>query len=379
MAAERYDAVVLGLGAMGSAALYHLAARGLRVCGVEQHHVAHGFGSSHGRVRVIRKAYFEHPDYVPLLDRAYELWAELERESGKTLLVQCGLLLGGPPGSETMRGLEACYRAHRLPHERYGPGEGRERFPKFTVPEPFELFFDPLAGYLFIEDCIAAYLDLAERHGAEVRIHEPAAGWKPEGGGVRVTTAKGDILADRLVLTLGPWAAEALRELGLGLRVLRKVQLWYDAPDIDAYRAGFPAYFFEMDYGQFYGFPAIGEWGLKVAEHSGGRPVEDPAAVHRGLDSEDEAPVLRFLAGVFPGLRPARAHFSVCMYTMTPDGHFVLDVHPEHPQVVLAAGFSGHGFKFAPVIGEVLADLAQQAATRHPIDFLRLGRFVAKL
>ncbi len=373
---NHYDVVVLGLGGMGSAALYQLAKRGISACGIEQHHVAHDLGSSHGEVRVIRKAYHEHPDYVPLLHRAYDLWAETEAEAGQSLMTACGLVLAGAPDSETIRGLDECYARHDLPRERLDRASLRERVPQMHVPEDFEAFFDPIGGYLRIERCVQAHLKLAGDHGAEIRLHERAISWTADTGGVSVATDKGELRASALIITMGPWAREVLLELGIQSKVLRKVQLWYDSPNIERFREGeLPIFLVERDYGIFYGFPSIDDAGLKVAEHSGGEIVDVPDTVDRSLRETDEAPVLRFLGDTFPELRPVLRRFSVCMYTMTPDAHFVLDTHPEYSNVVIGAGFSGHGFKFASVVGEVLADLALEGQTRNPIGFLRLDRF----
>jgi sarcosine oxidase len=375
-AAECYDAVVVGLGGMGSAALYHLARRGVRCCGIEQYGIAHSRGSSHGEARIIRKAYFEHPDYLPLLERAYGLWHELEEQSGTRLLVQCGLLLAAPAGSATLEGLERCYRTHDLPHERLQAGEACARYPQFKLDDSQQCFFDPQGGYLHVEACVQQHLALARDAGAVVRLDEPVQGWDSLRGVSRVLTANGVIEAKRIILTAGPWSGQVVRDLGIPLQILRKVQLWYDTPNLADYRLGaFPAYFVETPYGGFYGFPAIGTLGIKVAEHTGGDPVMDPGRLKRDLRPDDETKILRFLSETFPGLQPRRTRHSVCMYTMSPDENFIIDRHPQYEDVVFAAGFSGHGFKFASVVGEILADLATEGTTRHPIGFLRAGRF----
>jgi sarcosine oxidase len=376
MAVERFDAIVLGLGGMGSAALYHLAQRGVKVCGVERHGVAHDRGSSHGEARVIRRAYYEHPDYVPLLNRAYDLWHEAERASERQLLVECGVLMAGPIGGESMAGLEACYNAHDLPHERISGEEACARYPQFRLEQNTEAFFDPHGGYLHVERCVEQHIELAERHGAQAYIHEEARAWRADDSGVSVTTEHRELQADRLIICAGAWAEDALADLKLPLRILRKVQLWYSSLNIEVFeRDRFPVFFVEKPYGCFYGFPAFTPEGLKIAEHTGGFPVSDPDALDRALYPEDEQGIRRFLQETIPGFQPTRTQFSVCMYTSTTDEHFILDQHPAYPNVALAAGFSGHGFKFASVVGEVLADLAQHGDTQHPIDFLRLNRF----
>lgn len=372
MAIETCEAAVLGLGGMGSAAAFHLAARGTRVIGVEQFAPAHARGSSHGDVRVIRKGYFEHPDYVPLLHRAYDLWHALEAHTGRRLLTYTGALLTGAPETEYIAGLERCYRENDLPHERLGADEMRARFPRLRVPEGHAGFYDPLGAYLFVEACVRAHLDAAAEAGATLYFDERVLHWAARGAGIVLTTSRRTIHADRLVITAGPWAGEVLAGLGMPLTVLRKVQAWFRCPDPAAYRApDFPIYLIERPYGVIYGFPDYGGPGLKMAEHTGGAPVADPAAVDRAIRPEDEAPLRQFIADCLPGIRAEAVRHSVCMYTCTPDLHFVLDTHPEHPQVAFACGFSGHGFKFAAVVGEIMADLALTGETRHPIGFLR--------
>lgn len=376
MTVEHYDAVVFGLGGMGSAAMYHLAKRGAKVLGIERHGIAHDRGSSHGDTRVIRKAYFEHPDYVPLLDRAYTLWEELQAECDEPLLVKSGAVLAGKPDSDTIRGLERCYREHALPHERLDAAQARLRYPAFHFPDGHVVFVDPSGGYLFVERCIEQHLEMAERHGATVSIHEEVTAWKADDNGVTITTDKRVIEAGALVVTAGAWTSDALDDLGVPLTVLRKVQLWYDSPNIAAYSGSdFPVFYVESDRGSMYGFPAVSEFGMKIAEHTGGSPVADPDAVNRGLEAEDEHAILEFLRETFPEMEPKRTRFSVCMYTMSPDEHFIVDRHPRHPNVALGAGFSGHGFKFASVIGEILAQLVLDKETPHPIGFLGLNRF----
>jgi len=372
---NRYDAIVVGLGAMGAAALQQLARRGVKVLGIEQHPIAHDLGSSHGTVRAIRKAYFEHPDYVPLLERSYELWNDLENATGEQLLNQCGLLLTAKPDSETMRGLETCYAEHSLPHERLNAQEVQKRYPQITPPEDHTALFDPSGGYVFAETSVRRLITQAEGLGADVRIHEQVQGWKADAQGVTVHTVDSEISAGSLIITVGPWATTLLAELGVELKVLRKPQLWYDSPHIDRYRPPeFPCFATEMDSGFFYGFPALGDQGLKIAEHLGGSHVDDPSNIDRALHPGDETEALEYLQQVFPRFAPRLKHFSICMYTKSPDDHFIIDTHPQFERVVLAAGFSGHGFKFAPLVGEVLTDLAIEGRTEHPIDFLRLGR-----
>ena len=371
------EVIVLGLGGMGSAVLYQLARRGVNVCGIERFGVAHARGSSHGQTRIIRKAYLEHPDYVPLLQRAYQLWGEIEGESGRELLVKTGLFSAGVPNSEAIRGLEVCYRHHRLPHERLDPAAIQRRYPQFSLPEDWVGFLDPEGGFLRVEDCVETHIELARRHGAEIRTQEAVRSWRPDGGGVVVETERANLRADRLVVTTGAWAQPLLAGLGVEATILRKVLFWYETdPAADFSLGRLPCFLLDWRGAVMYGFPAQGRDGMKVAEHSLTRQrAVDPDHLDRDLAPRDEAPVRQFIEEFFAGLQVRRQRHAVCMYTTTPDGHFALDVHPQYRQVVLGAGFSGHGFKFASVIGEILADLAERGTTAQPIGFLRLGRF----
>lgn len=375
MAVETCDVAVLGLGAMGSAAAFHVAARGMRVIGIEQFTPAHALGSSHGDVRVIRKGYFEHPGYVPLLHRAYALWEELEARTQRKLLTYTGALFTGTPDANFIAGLETCYRENDLPHERLDTADMRARFPRLRIPEDHTGFYDPLGACLFAEQCVQAHLDAAAETGASLYFNERVLHWTPQPHGITLTTERRTIHAARLIVTAGPWAAHALADLGVPLSVERKAQLWFRCPQPAAYRPpDFPIYLIDRPYGTFYGFPDYGGPGLKLAEHTGGTPIADPGHPDRALHPEDTAPLRQFIADCLPGLAPEVVRHSICMYTSTPDGHFVLDRHPAHPIVAIACGFSGHGFKFASVVGEIMADLALNGHTAHPIAFLGCQR-----
>jgi sarcosine oxidase len=377
----RFDVIVLGVGGMGSAVLADLARRGAKVCGVEQYGVAHDRGSSHGQTRLIRKGYLEHPNYVPLLDRAYHLWERLESEGGVRLFERCGIIAAGPSRSRVILGQEACYREHDLPHERFDAAEAQRRYPGLSLPEDWTAFFDPLGGFLYVENSVREQIETAQRHGAQLYANECVKTWRPEGSGVVVETDQRRLVADRLVISSGAWAVPLLREIGVDMEIWRKVLFWYDGPSCaELGPERFPGFMVGTGDGTdtLYGFPAIQPWGLKVAEHNIiKKTVDDPAALERQIRPEDEVPVRDFLDRFMPG-QWQRRHHAVCMYTMTPDEHFILDLHPTLPQVVIGGGFSGHGFKFAPVVGQVLADLALDGDTALPIDFLRLDRFAGK-
>lgn len=364
--------IVVGTGGVGSAALFELARRGVPAVGIDRFPAGHDRGSSHGHSRIIRLAYFEHPDYVPLLRRAYERWADLERETGQKLFTQTGLLAVGEPEGPTIRGTLAAAHEHRLDVDRLTADECRRRFPGFVVPAGHAAVFEAQAGVLFVERCVHAHLDLAIRAGATHVVGETASRWSAHDGGVEVVTGKTTYRAERLILTAGPWAGDVLR---LPVVVRRKQLHWYPAPAMYTAEGGGPAFFFETPGGDFYGIPALDGYGLKAGEHTGGREVADPLTVDRSLDVEDRGRVEAFLAAHLPAVGRPMTDFATCLYTMSPDANFIVDTHPEHSHVAFAAGLSGHGFKFTGVLGEALVDLALEGKTGLPIGFLSAGRF----
>jgi sarcosine oxidase len=366
---DTFDVVVLGLGAMGSAAAMHLARRGVRVLGLEQFGPAHDRGSSHGESRLIRRAYFESPAYVPLLERSYALWDELAAHAGATLLHRTGLVLFGNRAATA----SDVAREHRIAVERLSPAEARARFPSLRVDDDSEPLFEPGAGWLEVERCVRAHLDAARAASADLRFDEPALAWRadPSSGQVEIDTRRGRHRAGRLVVTGGAWAPALLADLALPLHVHRVVQMWFTAGS--AHQA--PCFGFDLPgHGFFYGFPRVGGR-VKVAEHTARQPLARPEDVRREIDAEDTRRVEDFVRGRLPQLATPPVVARTCLYTMTPDEHFVIDLHPRHPQVAFAAGFSGHGFKFSPVVGEILADLALEGRTRADIGFLRGSRF----
>jgi sarcosine oxidase len=370
-----YDVIVLGTGGVGSAALFHLASRGVRVLGLDRFPPGHDRGSSHGQTRIIRQAYFEHSDYVPLLRRAYELWADLEQRRGQSLFYDVGLLEIGPPDGVVIKGVLESARLHNLEVDRLSPADVASRFPGFHIPDGCEAVFERRAGYLLVEQCVLAHLDEAQKLGAELRTGETVLGWTADTGGVTVTTNTQSYSAARLIVTAGAWASQLLSELGVSLHVLAKHLHWYANEDA-SYRqdSGCPTFFYEMPDGYFYGFPQFDDQGVKIAEHSGGAIVADPLSADRSVDPQDRRRVEQFLSSHLPGVSNRATHHAVCFYTMSPDEHFIVDRHPRHNQVAFAAGLSGHGFKFSTVLGEVLADLVLNGQTPLPIGFLRYDR-----
>ena len=371
-----YDVIVLGTGGVGSAAAFHAAQRGAKVLGIEQFGEAHDRGSSHGETRVIRQAYFEHADYVPLLLRAYELWRQLERRTNTDLLRQVGLLQVGPPDGAVVRGVLQAAQLHTLAVDSLSAAEVERRFPGFRVPAGAVGVFERAAGYLRVERCVLAHLAAARDAGADLRFQTTARSWRGTSDGVEVVTDHGTFSAKKLIITAGPFAPRVLVDLGIALQVRRKHLYWFSNTNrVYHEMSDCPTYLYELPQGVFYGFPQIDELGVKVAEHSGGAAVENPTTDPRELDPQDLARVEQFVADYLPGCGRQLRHRTVCFYTMSPDEHFLIDRHPKHPQVVFAAGLSGHGFKFTSVLGEVLADLALEGKSKLPIAFLGLSRF----
>ena len=374
-----FDVIVAGAGGMGTAAAAHLARRGASVLALDRFPTGHARGSSHGQTRLIRLAYFEHPDYVPLLRRARELWRVLEHDSGTPLLTECGLLSSGPADGDVIAGTLRSARKHGLTVERMPAREAMRRWPAFAIPEEWDSVFEAEAGHLAVEACVRAHAEVAVRRGATLEADHDIRGWRMEGGSVLVETSRETVATNRLVLCPGPWAADLLRLPAIPFTVLRKSLFWYppSAGLSAADAAALPTFAFDTPRGFFYGFPALDDRGLKFAEHTGGRVVSDPQHVDRAIDAAEQATIEGWLADHLPGVGRTRTAHEVCLYTMSPDHHFVVGLHPAHPQVAVAAGFSGHGFKFASVIGEVLADLALTGTSPHDIGFLSPLRFSA--
>lgn len=370
-----YDAIVLGTGAVGSAALWALARRGLRVLGLDRFPPGHDRGSSHGETRVIRQAYFEHPDYVPLLRSSYRLWAELESALGRTLFVKTGLVQVGAPEGEVVSGVLEAAARHGLEVHRLPASAAASRFPTLRVPPPAVAVFEPSGGVLFVEACVRGMIAEAQRLGAEHRVEE-VIGWHGRGPELELRTLGSTYRAPRLLIASGAWASSLLPSALPPLRVLRKPLYWLGGASASwSASAGAPVFLYETEAGIFYGFPSFEPGVLKLAEHTGGASVSDPLLVDRAEDPSETARVQAFARRALVGVEGEVLRHAVCMYTMSPDQHFILDRHPSHPGLVYAAGLSGHGFKMAPVLGEALAELALDGTTAHPVGFLSAGRF----
>ena len=372
-----YDAIVLGVGGMGSAAMYHLARRGKRVLGIEQFSLGHEFGSSHGVSRIIRLAYAEHPSYVPLLRRAYELWREMEQVAGERLLVVTGGLDIGPAEGAMVAGsLQSC-REHGIAHEVLDAAEVMRRYPGYRLPDGMTAVYQQDGGFVLPERSIAAHVAAALALGAEVHGCERVVTWSAEGGGVEVRTDRERYRADRLVITAGAWAAQSVPLLKSLAVPERQVLIWTQPLRAASFTPeAFPIFNMEAREGRFYGFPVFSVPGFKLGKYHHRGERTDPDAMNRGFDRADETVLRAGIERYFPDANGPTLAMKTCLFTNSPDEHFILDVHPERPQVSLAAGFSGHGFKFAPVIGEILADLALDGGcSRWDLTLFTVARF----
>lgn len=374
---KRYDAIVVGAGAMGSATAYHLARRGKRVLGLERFGIPHTMGSSHGHTRIIRLAYYEDPSYVLLLRRAYELWREIQRVAGEQLLHTTGSVDAGPEDSWVFKGAWESAKLHDLPHQVLTGSELHRRHPGYHLPPEHLALVQPDGGFLTPERCIVSYVLAAQSLGAEIHGHEEVLEWEPLEGGVRVRTSRDTYEADKLVFTAGAWNGNLLDVLD-GLAVPeRQVLAWLQPTRPEYFRPkNFPVFNLLVDEGRFYGFPVFGVPGFKFGKYF---HLEEQGAAEdldREVHDYDERVLRNFAERYFPeGCGPTMS-LHTCMFTNTPDHHFVLDLHPDYEQVSIASACSGHGFKFASVIGEIMADLSTTGVTRHDISFFRLERLL---
>lgn len=376
--AESYDVIIIGLGGMGSAAAYHLARRGQRVLGLEKFTPAHDKGSSHGGSRIIRQSYFEDPAYVPLLLRAYELWEGLAQDSGQEVYRITGGLFLGPPDCLTVEGSLRASQEWSLPHDVLDAAQIRSRFPNFTPQSGDVGLYEAKAGFARPEMTVAAHLDLAARVGATLRFGEEVQGWSETATGVTVTTAAGTYTAGQLVICPGAWAPQLLAELGIPITVERQVLYWLDPVGGTAPFEDQPIFINENANGmQIYGFPAIDgpDGGVKVAFFRKGQECT-PETIDRVVHPEEITAMRDRVTELLPALTGECVHSATCMYSNTSDEHFVITRHPNYANVTVACGFSGHGFKFVPVVGEIVADLATTGTTAHPIALFDPQRLV---
>jgi sarcosine oxidase len=378
MSKPQSDVIVLGLGAMGAATAHHLASRGVSVIGIDRYQPGHRYGSSHGKTRIIREAYFEAPEYVPLVRRAYQLWRELESDADRSLLSIHGLLNVGGPDSEIIQGVLRSSDMYGVACESLSRDDIMRRFPGAVPAEDMVGVYEPTGGLLEPEACIDAHLQLARNNGATIRDGERVTGWTSSGDGVEVTTDQDVYRAGHLVVTAGPWTSRILSDLGLPLDCWRVFFAHYDSVKRDLFTPdAFPISIWDTPNGSYYAIPYLPGQGTKIGRHDTGESV-DPETMKRTVDVAELRYQTETVERYMPGSTGRVLEAETCIYTVTPDHHFIIDRHPEHEQVTYACGFSGHGFKFAPVIGEVMADLVERGRTEHPVGFLAADRFVAE-
>lgn len=374
-AENHYDVIVIGVGSMGSAATYHLAKRGHDVLGLEQFDIPHRKGSYHGLTRIIRKAYSEDPAYVPLLHRAYGLWETLQEENGRRLLHLHGSIAAGQPDEENFNGaIEAC-ETHDLPYEVLSSDELSARFPGYQLPDEFRAVYQPDGGFLASDRCLIAHVEEAFNNGGEIHTRERVCEWEATAEGVRVETDDDAYTADRLVISAGPWAQELVEELRGSATPERQVLGWFQ-PTVPSNFAPerFPIFTATLEDEPFFGFPTFEVPGFKIGRHHHREQETTPETLEETVHPEDERILREAVEKYFPSGAGPTMRLTTCMYTNSPDEQFVIDTHPDHANVVVAAGFSGHGYKFSSVVGEILADLAIEGETDHPIDLFRMDR-----
>jgi sarcosine oxidase len=370
-----YDAIVVGVGGMGSAALYHLASRGARVLGLEQFGLPHDLGSSHGLSRIIRLAYWEHADYVPLVRRAYDLWRALEIEADEQLLVVTGSIDAGLAESRHLVGARAACQRFDLAYRELDSTELTAEFPGYRLPESAHAIYQPEGGLLIPERCIAAHADIARRRGAELCVNESVLGWDVGDKLVRVRTTRGVYEGARLVLTAGAWTGPLVPRLATLLSPERQVMLWTRPLQPALFEVGaFPVFYINLGDGPFYGYPIHGLPAFKIGRYHHRAEAVSPDTMDRECHPADEETLRDGIRRYFPDANGPTVAMKTCMFTNTPDEHFVIDVLEQAPRVCVAAGFSGHGFKFCSVVGEVLADLALEGGTGWDVSLFSLTR-----
>jgi sarcosine oxidase len=375
---DHFDIIVVGLGAMGASTCGELASRGAKVLGLEQFNLLHSLGSSHGQSRMIRLAYYEHPDYVPLLKRAHKLWREMEARHGDVFR-QSGVIYMGEPSSPLISGSEGSARLYGIAHEMLDRDQLGTRFPHFTVPKDYVGMFEPDAGILRPESIIHHYLTAALTAGVEVHACEPVISWQATDSSVTVVTTKATYSAKHIIFCSGAWTGAIVSDLGVKLKVTRQIAAWFwpRRPEVFTHDKVSGWAIDNGNGGLFYGFPMLpGYPGVKVAIHAQGAEVQ-PDQVTRSFLAGDDVEIRSAVRQYLPGAEGPLLASSVCLYTNSPDSHFIVDRHPRHERVTVACGFSGHGFKFASVMGEILADLALTGASSLPLQFLGLKRFAS--
>lgn len=361
---------------MGSAALHHLAAGGVKAAGFDRFAPPHAMGSSHGETRMIREAYYENPRYVPLVRRAYELWHELSASAGETMIVETGGVYAGPEDGELVSGMRQAANEHGINIEELTRAQASQQFPWIRFDDEWPILREPRAGFVYPEKCIAAQLQEAARKGATLHTSEPVQSWEASADGVTVRTARGEYSADRLILATGAWMIDTLAQLGVETVVERQPLFWF-TPKPGA-RPPSTVWALEFKHAKLlYGFPGT-KAGVKVAIHYGGVQRTRPDDIDRTLHDEDVQLLRRHAGNYLPHLLGDLARAEVCMYTNTPDLHFVFDAHPQHKNVLVVSACSGHGFKFSSAIGEAAAQWSRDGAPKLDMSLFTLTRFGAR-
>lgn len=376
MRARTWDVIILGGGTMGTAAAWALSSRGASVLVLEQFEHINALGSHGGGTRIFRHAYAEGPEYVPLMFHADNLWCTLENELGTDIVHRVGILEMDAPGYDHARRARAAAEQHGIDFEWIDAGEIRRRWPAFDPPDGWEGGHSPIAGFLDVEAGLSGLAAIARRGDVTFRTEEPALEWDSSAAGVEVLTTQGRYAAGKLIVTAGAWAGSLLADLDLPLTVVRKQLFWLDVDHPAIFRSEvFPVFATASDAGEIYGFPLFRRAGIKMAEHRGGEATT-PETIDREARAEEARSCIDLATMAMSGVSNRVLHGAICMYTRTPDDHFIVDRHPTAPNVVLAAGFSGHGFKFTPAIGEQLANLALDPGAA-PFRLFNIDRFVA--
>ncbi len=373
----QFDVIVLGLGANGSSALYHLSKTGLKVCGIDRFTPPHTFGSSHGQSRIIRQAYHESPMYVPLVKEAYKLWDELETAYRKQLFLKTGGLMLGAADAGVITGAKLSAETHDIAYEYLNNNEIQQCFPALKVNEETVAVLERDAGILFPEECIRANLTLAKKNGAILLYNEKVIAIKPSNNSVEIMTDKGSYVVHKLIVSAGAWLGQLLPELKLPLVVERQVLYWYKNENPALQKAlvpkALPIYIWEYQKQKtFYGFGDLGD-GIKIANHHAGTPIE-PDLLSPEV-SEEERVAMDEIVHYHINIKPQFHYSSVCMYTNTPDEHFILDNHPQHKNIIIGSPCSGHGFKFSSLSGKILADMALEKEVGFDLKPFRIARF----
>lgn len=374
----KYDAIIIGAGSMGMAAGYYLAEQGKKTLLIDAYDPPHAHGSHHGETRIIRHAYGEGAEYVPLALKAQELWGELEEVSGKQLFLQTGVLNVGKADSPFMKNIIYSAKTYNLPVEVLQASEVMERWSGIKLPADYIGCFEKSSGVLKSETCIEAYKEQAIKKGADLLTYTEVLELQMDNGKAIVKTATNNYYGDALIICGGASADKLLATLGLTLplKPTRKTFAWFHADEAIYSSENFPAFSFETEKGMYYGFPSIEQAGLKIGRHDGGGVEIQPGQSISpfGELAEDEGDVGQFLSTYMP-LTDELKFGKTCTYTLTPDEDFIIDLHPDYANVAIAAGFSGHGFKFSSVVGKILSDLATKGKTEYNISPFSIKRF----